>query len=55
MPHGAVSLDVAADTIRADDIRIALNFLCWLILGCKDDMRNCKLLSVRFVSPTTSE
>ncbi|KAE8143956.1 major facilitator superfamily domain-containing protein [Aspergillus pseudotamarii] len=40
MPHGAVRLDVATDTIRADDIRIALNFLRWLILRCKDDMRN---------------
>lgn len=55
MPHGAVCLDVATDTIRADDIGIALDFLRWLIFGCKDDMRNCKFLSVCFVSPTTSE
>ncbi|KAE8412354.1 major facilitator superfamily domain-containing protein [Aspergillus pseudocaelatus] len=47
MPHGAVCFDVAPDAIRADDIRIALDFLHWLILGCKDDMRNCKFPSVR--------
>ena len=55
MPHGAVCFDVAADTIRADDIGIALDFPRGLILGCKYDMRNCKFLSIRFVSPTLSE